>query len=81
MNKTKLLKLVRALKEPTLDTIPRGWKSRFQLQKEMNVHFATMCLIIKKLKTAHPDKVHVRKFRVKNCVGNVAIVPFYKIDL
>jgi hypothetical protein len=81
MNKAKLLKLARLIREPSEDEVPEGYFSREQLQEAFNMGKENTCKVIKKFIQENPSKIAMRKLRRKNSSGTISIVPYYKIDL
>ena len=81
MNKAKLLKLARLLRQPIEDEVPEGYYSREQLQEAFGMGKENTCKVIKRFIQDNPDKVAMRKLRRKNSSGTLSIVPYYKIDL
>jgi hypothetical protein len=81
MNKAKLLKLARLIREPIQDEVPNGYFSREQLQEAFGMGKEQTCKIIKEFIQANPSKVAMRKLKRKNSSGTISIIPYYKIDL
>ena len=82
MNKTKLIKLVKEIRlEGATDVVPKGYITREQMSKKLKVCKDTTCKIIKKLKEKTPEKINMKRFRIRNPSGMVCSIPHYKIDL
>ena len=80
MNKAKLIKLSKLLREPNADVIPDGYFSREQLQNIYKETKENTCKIIRKFMSKNPDKITMKKFRVKNVSGTISIIPYYKFN-
>lgn len=81
MNKAKLLKLARLIREPIQDEVPEGYFSREELQKTFGVNKESTCKILKNYINENKNKVVVKNLRRKNSSGTISIIPYYKIDL
>jgi len=81
MNKAKLLKLARLIREPAEDEVPKGYFSREELQTTFGIGKEQTCKIIRDFIQANQGNVDMRKLRRKNSSGTISIVPYYKIDL
>jgi hypothetical protein len=81
MNKAKLLKLARLIREPIQDEVPDGYFSREQLQEAFKMGKEQTCKVIRDFIQANQSKVAMRKLRRKNSSGTISIIPYYKIDL
>jgi len=79
MNKAKLLKLSRLLREPVQDEVPEGYFSRDELQNIYNETKENTCKIIRNFMKNNPEKITMRKLRIKNTAGTISIIPHYKI--
>jgi hypothetical protein len=81
MNKAKLLKLARLIREPAEDEVPKGYFSREELQEALGFGKEETCKVIRKFIQNNKGKVAMRKLRRKNSSGTISIIPHYKIDL
>jgi len=81
MNKAKLLKLARLIREPVEDEVPKGYFSREQLQEALGMGKEQTCKVIRDFIQANQSKVAMIKLRRKNLSGTISIIPYYKIDL
>ena len=82
MNKTKLIKLMKELRFKTSeDVIPKGYLSREELCKMLGVGTTAVCLMLKRIKEKAPDKIQIKRFKIRNATGTLSSVPHYKITL
>jgi len=82
MNQAKLRKLAKELSlEGSIESIPKGYYCREELQKMLNRGTNYVCKFLKNLKENEPHKITSRRFKVRNSFGRVSSVPYYKIIL
>ena len=78
MNKNKLLKIVELVKLSSEDIIPKGYYTREELQENMHCKRDKVCRLIKEYSKRYPDKIKVKKFKIRNTSGTLSSVPHYK---
>jgi hypothetical protein len=81
MNKAKLLKLARLIRETSEDEVPDGYFSREQIQESLGMGKENTCKVIRKFIKKNEGSVAMKKLRRKNSSGTISIIPYYKIDL
>ena len=82
MNKTKLLKLVKELRlEGESDVVPKDYISTQEMCKKLKFTKDAVCNMIKKIKDKSPDKITMKRFRIRNSSGMACSIPHYKINL